>query len=111
MLDGKSEEKKGDAPAIEEIVPPDAVPVVDGAGGDAADVAALADEGEAALVLAETVGLAEGGEGGAADAGLAVGALEGVDLLEEVEVALVAALEGLVRFLAAKDLYRALGGL
>ena len=64
------------------------MPVVDSAGSDAADVGGLADEGEATLVLAETVCLAETCEGGAG-AGLAVRGLECIYLLEHVQIPMI----------------------
>jgi hypothetical protein len=61
-------EGKGDAnkPAVEEVVPAYAMPVVDSAGCDTADVrAGFPNNRETALELADAVSLAEGGEVGA----------------------------------------------
>ena len=108
-LDGARRRRVAVPAAVEQFVPANAVPVVDRARSDAADIGALADEREAPLVLAQTIGLGERAERRAAS-GLAVRGLEGIDLLEEVEIALVAALEGLIRLFPAKYLHRALRG-
>jgi len=79
--------------------------MLDDAGGDVADVGTLlADGGQAAFVLSKAVRLWELGKGGVGGAGL----LKGIDLLEEIKVALVAALEGLIGLFAAKDMDGAL---
>lgn len=72
------------------------MPVVDSAGGNASNVGSgFAHDGEPTLEFANAICLTEGGEVGAG-AGLAVGGLESVDLLEEIKVAFVASFEGLV---------------
>lgn len=79
--------------------------MLDDAGGDVADVGTLlADGGQAAFVLSKAVCLWELGKGGVGGVGL----LKGIDLLEEIKVALVAALEGLIGLFAAKDMDGAL---
>ena len=84
------------------------MPVVDSAGGYASYVGSgFAHDGETTLELADAIGLAEGGEVGAG-AGLAVGGLKGVDLLEEIKVAFVASFEGLIRLFPTEHLDGAL---
>ena len=79
--------------------------MLDDAGGDVADVGTLlADGGQAAFVLSKAVCLWKLGKGGVGGVGL----LKGIDLLEEIKVALVAALEGLIGLFAAKDMDGAL---
>jgi hypothetical protein len=84
------------------------MPVVDSAGGYASYVGSgFAHDGETTLEFADAIGLAEGGEVGAG-AGLAVGGLKGVDLLEEIKVALVASFEGLISLFPTEHLDGAL---
>ena len=81
------------------------MPVVDSAGCDTADVGSgFPNNRETAFELADAVCLAESREVGAG-AWLAVGGLEGVDLLEEIKVAFVAAFEGLVGLFSAENLH------
>jgi len=78
-------------------------------GGDVAHIAAcLAGNLQPPFILPEAVCFAQVGHIGST---LAVGILKGVDLLEEVEVPFIAALEGLISFLSSKNLNGTLGGI
>jgi hypothetical protein len=86
------------------------MPVVDSAGGYASYVGSrFAHDRETALEFADAICLAEGGEVGAG-AGLAVGGLKGVDLLEEIKVAFVASFQGLISLFPTENLDGALRG-
>lgn len=94
-------------PAVEKVIPPDAVPVIDRPRSNIPHVTPRFPRRlQPPLVLPEPVRLAERGDGPAA--GVRMEGLERIDLLEEVEVALVAAFECLVRFLAAEHVHGAL---
>ena len=78
--------------------------MINGASRDIPDITPrFPGDLEPSVVLPQTVGFREVGEVVAAPR-LAVGGLERIYLLEEIEVALVAPLEGLVGLFAAKDL-------
>ncbi len=92
-------------PPIEEIIPPNAVPMIDCSGGDVTHITSrLAGGLEPALVLAQSVGLWQTRDGGS----MAVIRLERVNLFKEVKVAFVAAFQSLIRLFVAKDLHGAL---
>ena len=78
-------------------------------GGDVAHIAAcLAGNLQSPFILSETVCFAQVCHIGST---LTVGILEGVDLLEEVEVPFIATLEGLISLFCAKNLNGTLGGI
>ena len=84
------------------------MPVVDSAGGYASYVGSrFTHDRETTLEFADAICLGEGREVGAG-AGLAMGGLESVDLLEEIKVAFVAAFEGLISLFPAENLDGAL---
>lgn len=97
------------SPLIKKVVPPHAMPVVYRARGDIADVAAgLARDLQTPLVLAQPVCLAHLRQVRLARARRHMRSLKSVYLLEQVEVALIAPFQRLVRFFPSKDLCGAL---